>query len=98
MLMRMTAAMFVRTAGILGASVFRMDILTAEAFDEGNHKTPAAAAAGMHVKTYDTHRVPYDQQQCGNLCKQSFHLNLQSYKIVPRFQIQNSIVQSPAVQ
>lgn len=98
MLMRMTAAMFICTAVLLGASVFRMDILTAEAFDEGNDKALSAAAAGMYVKSYDTHRVPYDQQQCGNLCKQSFHLNLQSYKIVPRFQIQNSIVQSPAVQ
>ena len=94
----MTAAMFICTAVLLGASVFRMDILTAEAFDEGNDKALSAAAAGMYVKSYDTHRVPYDQQQCGNLCKQSFHLNLQSYKIVPRFQIQNSIVQSPAVQ
>ena len=94
----MTAAMFICTAVLLGASVFRMDIFTAEAFDEGNDKAPSAAAAGMYVKSYDTHRVPYDLQQCGNLCKQSFHLNLQSYKIVPRFQIQNSIVQSPAVQ
>lgn len=61
MLMRMTAAMFICTAVLLGASVFRMDILTAEAFDEGNDKALSAAAAGMYVKSYDTHRVPYDQ-------------------------------------
>ena len=75
-------------AGTLGAMMLRMDIFAGETFHKRHHETLAAAVAGMHTETYDTHRVPYYQQQCRNLCHNAFHLNLQRYKFGPEFQKQ----------
>ena len=87
---RLTATVCIGTAGRLVAPVLGMDFLTSESFDESDHETPAATAAGMNIKPYDTHRIPYHQQDCDYLCKNPFHLNLQRYKIVPEFQINDT--------
>ena len=42
------------------AMMLRMDVRTGHAFSESRHKGTAGTLAGVHVKTYDTHAVPYD--------------------------------------
>jgi hypothetical protein len=74
-------------AGTLGTMMLRMDIFARETFHKRHDETLAAAVAGMHTETYDTHRVPYYQHKRYDLCQKSFHTNLQRYKFVPRFQI-----------
>jgi len=61
-----------------------MNVFAGHPFKESHDKTSAAAVASMHIESYDTHKVPYDQQRRKYLCANFLHLNLQSYKIVPR--------------
>ena len=63
--------------------MLRMDVFAGHSLKESHDKTPAAAVASMHIESYDTHKVPYNQQRCKYLCANFLHLNLQSYKIVP---------------
>ncbi len=79
--MAVTAAvllMNLRAARILIAQMVRVDILAGESLDECNYETASAAAACMHVKTDDAHRVPYCQQNRKYFQNHILHYNLQS--------------------
>jgi len=66
-----------------------MDVTAGEPVKETYDETMAASIASMHIETYDTHGVPYGQQCCKYSYRHILHLNLQSYKFVPRFQIRS---------
>ena len=65
-------------AAIMRMSMFRMDLLACHFLIKSHDKALAAATAGMHAETDDTHEVPSDQQSCKHLCNQAFHSNMQS--------------------
>ena len=62
MIIRIAVTMRMRTAWTFGAMMLRMHVLTSKAFYKSHDEALAASAAGVHAKTYDTHRVPYYQQ------------------------------------
>ena len=62
--------------------VVRMNILTCKSTGQSRYKCLTASGTGMHVKTYDTQRVPYHQQSCRHISENILHSNLQRYKIL----------------
>lgn len=69
-----------RAAGFGTADMLGMNVLTGQALNEGSHKASSASAACVHIKTYDTHRVPYSKQHCHDLYEHITHHCLQNYK------------------
>jgi len=78
--MSMTAA---RTCFLV---MVRMDILACGATDDCRDKCFPASAACVHIKAYDTQRVPYHQQYRCQACEEILHTDLQRYKIPAIFQ------------
>lgn len=60
--------------------LFRMDVLTVESACHRGDVGLSAAAACMHIKPYDTQRVPYHKQHRRHRCTDILHTNLQRYK------------------
>jgi hypothetical protein len=76
----LTATVPMRAAGPFVTMMLGMNIFTVKPLNESNYKTLSAAAAGMYIESYDTHRVPDHKQQCCNLYKKPFHSNPQIYE------------------
>lgn len=54
----LTATVPMRAAGPFVTMMLGMNIFTVKPLNESNYKTLSAAAAGMYIESYDTHRVP----------------------------------------
>lgn len=53
--------------------VLRMDISTCQTFCKSCDESSAGTHAGMHVKPYDTHAVPYCQKGSRHIHQKLFH-------------------------
>ena len=60
--------------------MFGMYILTFSTYNLIIYERTATFPACMHIKSYDTHTVPYDQHKCGYFHDHSSHSNPQKYK------------------
>ena len=56
------------------AMMLRMYVCTGHSFGESRNEGTARSLAGVHVETYDTHTVPYDEQHSAYFHPNSFHL------------------------
>ena len=81
------AAAAAMAQSISTTGMFRMDIPAIRTLKNSHDKTFSARHAGMHIKTDDTHTVPYDQQHSGyfhhdfshTICKVTKNIQIARY-------------------
>ena len=73
----MGLTVMVMTASAWSLDMIRMYILTIRSAYYSGYENLPASAAGMHIKAYDTQRVPYYHQNCRQACEHILHTNLQ---------------------
>jgi hypothetical protein len=62
--------------------MLRMNVVTCRTADDSSDESLAAAAACMHIKPYDTQRVPYKHERRDTICDHILHITRKDTKFL----------------